>query len=74
MYCNLGEHILPTGWDNWRNPENEKTARDAEYKNTGAGASVENRVTWSRQLTDTEAVKYTLTNFFTRKDTWTIDN
>lgn len=22
--CEMGKHICPAGWDNWRNPENEK--------------------------------------------------
>ncbi|MDE3251707.1 MAG: pectin esterase, partial [Bacteroidota bacterium] len=38
LYCYLGKHILPQGWDNWKNPANEKTARYAEYKNEGPGA------------------------------------
>ena len=74
MHCTLGAHILPAGWDNWRNPDNEKTARYAEYKNTGPGAPVEERVGWSRQLTDAEAATYTLTGVFTRNDTWNIGN
>lgn len=54
LHCYLGKHILPQGWDNWKNPANEKTARYAEYKNTGPGAEGP-RVAWSRQLSDQEA-------------------
>lgn len=25
MECITGDHIIPQGWDNWKNPENEKT-------------------------------------------------
>ncbi len=71
LKCTLGNHILPDGWDNWRNVENEKTARYAEYKNTGAGAVTVSRVAWSRQLTDKEAKQYTLENVFSRSDKWT---
>ncbi len=39
MRCELGSHILPAGWHNWDNPQNERTARYAEYRNTGPGAS-----------------------------------
>ena len=53
--CEMGGHITPAGWDNWRNPENEKTSRYAEYRSTGAGSSPKQRVVWSRQLTDKEA-------------------
>ncbi|HVS98398.1 MAG TPA: pectinesterase family protein [Puia sp.] len=54
----MGEQILPVGWDNWRNPENEKTAFYAEYKSSGPGAAAAKRVAWSRQLTAREAKKY----------------
>ncbi|PYS39748.1 MAG: pectin esterase, partial [Acidobacteria bacterium] len=29
--CWMGAHIKPEGWDNWRDPAREKTARFAEY-------------------------------------------
>jgi pectinesterase len=71
MHCEMGSHILPKGWDNWRDPENEKTARYAEYKNTGPGADTKDRVPWSRQLTDKEAALYTKENVFTcNNDNW----
>lgn len=60
LHCEIGSMIKPQGWDNWRNPENEKTAYYAEYKNSGPGYTPEQRVAWSHQLTDTEAEKYTM--------------
>ena len=60
--CDLGRQIRPEGWENWRNPENEKTARYSEYKNHGEGASTEKRVSWSRQLSKKEAKQYTREN------------
>ncbi|MES2431406.1 MAG: pectinesterase family protein [Bacteroidota bacterium] len=60
--CEIGDHIIPEGWNNWKNPDNEKTARYAEYKNYGTGASIEKRVAWSKQLTDEEVKKYTVKN------------
>lgn len=60
LHCDLGNMIKPEGWDNWRNPENEKTAFYAEYKNTGDGYKPDQRVTWSHQLTDAEAEQYNL--------------
>lgn len=56
--CELGKHICPAGWDNWRNPENEKTVRYAEYGSTGAGADGANRVKWAKRLTKKEAADY----------------
>lgn len=50
--CRMGGHINPAGWHNWNKPEREKTARYAEYGNTGAGADTAKRVKWSRQLKD----------------------
>lgn len=50
ILCQLGKHILPAGWDNWRNPANEKTVFFAEYKNTGDGADTKQRVSYGKQL------------------------
>jgi pectinesterase len=60
----MGAHIIQEGWDNWRNPENEKTAFYAEYKSTGPGANATQRVKWSKQLTAKQAKQYTLKNIF----------
>jgi pectinesterase len=60
----MGSHILKEGWENWRNPENEKTVLYAEYKSYGAGANTGERVKWSKQLTHAEAKTYTLKNVF----------
>jgi len=64
LYCELPAQISSSGWHNWDNPENEKTAFYAEYKNTGAGANIGGRVNWAKQLTDKEAATYTLNNIF----------
>lgn len=60
LRCYLDRHIIPQGWDNWKKPGNEKTARYAEYKNYGPGANTAQRVAWSRQLTDSEAAEIRL--------------
>ena len=60
--CDLGNPVKQEGWDNWRNPENEKTAFFAEFKNSGPGAKTEKRVSWSHQLTEEQAEKYTFEN------------
>jgi pectinesterase len=62
--CEMGPHIIPEGWNNWRNPANEKTARFSEYKNSGPGAQVHSRVSWSRQLSGEELKKFTIQNIF----------
>ena len=62
--CTLPKQIIPVGWSNWENPDNEKTTFYAEYKNKGAGANTSQRATWSKQLTDAEAKEYTIDNIF----------
>jgi pectinesterase len=66
----MGNHILKEGWDNWRNPENEKTVLYAEYKSYGEGATIEGRVKWSKQLTKKELKQYTLINILAGPDNW----
>ena len=70
MNCELGKHILPVGWHNWKNPENEKTVRYAEYMNTGEGASTKERVKWSKQLNKKEAAEYTVEKIFKINNNW----
>ena len=60
--CRMDKHIIPGGWDNWKNPANEATARYAEYHSSGPGSNPEARVKWSKQLTDEEVKKFTLKN------------
>lgn len=55
LHSELPAAIQPEGWDNWRNPENEKTARFAECGNTGPGAEAAARVPWAKKLTEREA-------------------
>jgi pectinesterase len=59
LYCDLSNIISGAGWNNWQNPQNEKTAYYAEYKNTGPGYQPDQRVAWSHQLTDEQAKLYT---------------
>lgn len=70
--CKMPEQIASEGWNNWGNPENEKTVFYAEYKNTGTGADYSQRVAWAKQLTEKEAKDYSVENiFFTTNSTIT---
>jgi PelA/Pel-15E family pectate lyase len=60
----LGAHIKPEGWDNWRDPQREKTAWFAEYRSIGPGANPNARVAWSKQLTAAEAATFSRARFF----------
>lgn len=68
--CEMGSHIKPEGWDNWRNPENEKTARYSEYNSTGPGANAAARVKWSKQLSAKEVEYFTIENIFRDCTNW----
>lgn len=50
LECHLPATVRPEGWDNWGDPEKEKTARYYEWQNTGPGALTDSRVDWLRPL------------------------
>ena len=70
LNCEMDAHIKPEGWNNWRNPANELTARYAEYHSTGPGANPEKRLKWTKQLTREEADKITLDSVLGGNDHW----
>jgi pectinesterase len=70
LNCEMGAHIKPEGWDNWRNPTNELTARYAEFNSTGPGANLDKRVKWAKQLDETTAKTYTLEKILGGADRW----
>jgi pectinesterase len=51
----MSDVVRPEGWNNWRQPDREKTARYAEYNSSGPGANPQARVPWARQLSAAEA-------------------
>lgn len=65
--CELGKHIKPEGWENWSKPDAEKNTFYAEYNNSGEGFQPAKRVSWSHQLTKSEADQYSIENIL--KDT-----
>ncbi len=68
--CEMGDHIKPEGWNNWRNPTNELTARYGEYHSTGPGANPDQRVKWVKQLTDEQAKDLTVEKVLGGSDAW----
>jgi pectinesterase len=68
--CELGDNLWPEGWTKWRGEEHHKTARFVEYNNTGPGAVPQKRPSWTRQLTEAEANKYTVENILSGDDRW----
>jgi pectinesterase len=76
IYINteLPADLNPSGWNNWNNPANEKTAYYAESNSTGpgaiTGANPSARVPWSHQLTSAEAKQYLPATFLRGTDNW----
>jgi len=62
--------VRPEGWNNWKKPEAEKTARYFEYHSTGRGAHPEARVPWAKQLTEEEARHYSREHVLSGADHW----
>lgn len=62
--------ISPAGWDNWDSLEAEKSTFYAEYHSTGPGAVPGSRPSWTKQLTDSEASRYTTEQVLGGDDGW----
>lgn len=74
--CVEGAHIKAEGWQNWSSADYSKTAYFAEYKCTGPGAKTSGRISWSHQLTASEAAMYTIPKMFAKNanaDTYSSD-
>ncbi len=69
LNCSLDASIKPAGWSNWDTTSNYKTAYFAEYNSTGPGANPSARVSWSHQLTATQAQQFSVNNFL-NQDGW----
>ncbi len=72
IYLNteMSDVVRPVGWNNWDLPAREKTSRYAEFNSKGAGANSRERVSWSRQLTKSEAKKITVMSVLSGDDGW----
>jgi pectinesterase len=66
----MSEVVRPAGWDNWDQPEREKTVRYAEYDSRGPGANPRARVKWARQLTKAEAERINVRSVLAGDDGW----
>ena len=68
IHCDLGQHIVAEGWNNWGNEKNESTAYYAEYDNFGAGADLSGRASWGHVLED--AARYEAAKVLAGTDGW----
>ena len=70
LNTDMSDVVRSEGWNNWKRPDREKTARYAEYNSTGLGAISSNRVSWARQLTEAEAKTITVEKVLAGTDGW----
>jgi pectinesterase len=70
LNCEMDQSIRPVGWDNWRNPANEATARYSEFNSRGPGAAPATRVSWSRQLSQAQGTEISVSKILAGSDNW----
>ncbi|MDD4969524.1 MAG: pectinesterase family protein [Paludibacter sp.] len=75
LYCDMCKEINPLGWPTTWHMEYAATITDLhlyEYKNTGSGASMNNRAKWAglRALTDSEVKDYSVIKVMAGADNW----
>lgn len=69
--CEMPAELDPRGWNNWRDPARELTARYYEGGSTGPGAKSDQRVNWAHQLSANALSQITINRVFTRPaDRW----
>ncbi|MCH7413901.1 pectinesterase family protein [Belliella sp. R4-6] len=66
----MGSHIHPKGWHNWNKEEAEKTAFYAEYGSFGEGSSVEDRASWSKQISKESIQDFSKESILAGADDW----
>lgn len=71
----LCDAIQPEGWQAWMNKDTGRdgtsTALYAEFNCHGAGANPEQRVAWSRKLSELDALRYNISYILRGADGWT---
>eukprot|EP00250_Pteridium_aquilinum_P004231 c14457_g1_i1 orf=377-1345(-) len=62
--------IMPSGWNNWGNSENEKTACYYEYSCSGPGSNTLKRVPWVKQMKSEDAKQFLSYSFIDPQQSW----
>ena len=68
--CAMSNVVRPAGWHNWDQPLREYTSRYCEFGNTGAGAKTNERVRWTKELTEASAALFTVERVLAGHDGW----
>ncbi|KAH7436676.1 hypothetical protein KP509_05G030500 [Ceratopteris richardii] len=61
--------IVPDGWYDWGQPSRQRTVYYGQYKCSGPGANTDGRVSWSHELSDSEAQPFLQLSFI-NAGTW----
>lgn len=69
-YTYMDACIKPEGWNNWDNPDNEKSAEYYEYRCYGPGSGTSKRVTWAKQMKDEEIGQFISLSFVDVQSNW----
>lgn len=62
LNCEISDQVHPTGFNDWKKELSHTASFFAEYKCFGEGADRSGRVSFSHQLSDEDAAKYTYEN------------
>ncbi|XP_054819073.1 pectinesterase QRT1-like [Prosopis cineraria] len=57
-FCTFHNIIDPVGWSDWDNPYKQNTSFFGEYMNQGPGSNRIGRASWSKSLSDDQAIRY----------------
>jgi pectinesterase len=70
LHTEMSDVVRPAGWNNWNNPDREKTSRYSEFGSTGPGANQSERTAWAKSLTSKDAGAITVAAVLGGADHW----
>lgn len=72
LHADIRASVMSAGWRDWHPGETNSlpTTYYAEYRSTGPGANAQARTPFSHQLTDREAERWMLSEFFEHDTDW----
>ncbi len=66
----MSDAVQPAGWNNWSQPEREKTSHYSEFGSTGPGSKPAERAAWAKPLSATEAGAIQVSAVLGGQDGW----